>query len=417
MRRLRWPLRWCAGAGVLVPVWLAAATPQVPDTTVPQADAPAPVAAVDSAQAEAAVRRHRELGVRIAGLLADAERLRRQSSSLLTDLRKLDVERELQQARAQQAEASLSVIQLDLTALEQRVTRLSEAVARDTPIVAARLRRLQRLGRVGYARLVWGSSSAQTLGRAARLMEHLAREDSARLRGYRELTTQLDTAERRLQSRRDEAVQLRQTSATRLQAARTAAAERRQLLASIATERDQRQRVIDELERARAALDGAVAAYARTTGAPASTASRGAAPGDHPGPLTARRRALPWPLDGAIEQRFGRSRDPRFGTAVIRNGVDIAAASGDPVQAIHSGTVAFADQFEGFGRLVILDHGAQAYSLYGYLSSISVTRGAKVGAGEIVGHVGDAPTGGPSLYFELRVDGRPVDPLQWLQRR
>lgn len=391
---------------------------QVPagDQTPPslQLDRPlAPPAAAGSPQAEEAVRRHRDLGVRIAGLLAETERLGRQSSTLLGELRKLDVERELQEARAEQARAALALIESDLAELDDRIAVLSAARDRATPAVTARLQRLQRLGRIGYARIAWGSSSAQTLGRAARMMTHMAREDSERLVQFQELTEQLRTAEARLQARRAEAVELRTTSGQLLLAANAAVAERRRLLARVASERDAHVRVIDELERARKALDGAVASYRP----PEATPSAGAMRPAPPTPLTTLRRKLPWPLTGHVEQAFGRRRDSRFGTTVIRNGIDIAAPAGADVKAVHGGTVAFADEFAGFGRVVIVDHGQQAFTLYGYLSAVLVAPGAAVTSGTIVGQVGEAPTGGPSLYFELRIDGRPVDPLQWLTGR
>jgi len=78
--------------------------------------------------------------------------------------------------------------------------------------------------------------------------------------------------------------------------------------------------------------------------------------------------------------------------------------------------VAFAAPFSGFGNLVIVDHGAQAFSLYGNLLDIAVKEGASVGAGQPLGTVGASLTGPAGLYFELRVDGQPVDPLQWLRK-
>ena len=78
--------------------------------------------------------------------------------------------------------------------------------------------------------------------------------------------------------------------------------------------------------------------------------------------------------------------------------------------------VAFADPFSGFGNLVIVDHGAQAFSLYGNLLDIGVKKGTIVEAGQPLGTVGASLTGPAGLYFELRVDGQPVDPLQWLRK-
>jgi septal ring factor EnvC (AmiA/AmiB activator) len=101
---------------------------------------------------------------------------------------------------------------------------------------------------------------------------------------------------------------------------------------------------------------------------------------------------------------------------VTRNGIEIGAREKTPVRAVHEGTAAFAAPFTGFGTLVIVDHGGNAFSLYGHLSQALVTKGATVKRGGIVGSVGHTPTGVAALYFELRIDGRPVDPVQWLRR-
>ena len=76
--------------------------------------------------------------------------------------------------------------------------------------------------------------------------------------------------------------------------------------------------------------------------------------------------------------------------------------------------MAYAGSFDGLGNLVILDHGAQTFSLYGDLLEMAVGRGVHVDRGQMVGRVGSPLTGSPALYFELRIEGRPVDPLQWL---
>ena len=78
--------------------------------------------------------------------------------------------------------------------------------------------------------------------------------------------------------------------------------------------------------------------------------------------------------------------------------------------------MAYAGSFEGLGNLVIVDHGSQTFTLYGYLMEMTVGQGAHVQERQAVGRVGVSPTGDPLLYFELRVNGRPVDPLLWLER-
>src|SRR5436190_111154 len=103
-------------------------------------------------------------------------------------------------------------------------------------------------------------------------------------------------------------------------------------------------------------------------------------------------------------ERASRSNRPSknaIRSSPISNGVAIGAPEGAPVKAVHDGTVAFAESFSGFGRLVIIDHGAQSFSVYGNLAEISVARGDRVDTGVQVGTVGPSVLGVAGLHFEL----------------
>jgi septal ring factor EnvC (AmiA/AmiB activator) len=77
----------------------------------------------------------------------------------------------------------------------------------------------------------------------------------------------------------------------------------------------------------------------------------------------------------------------------------------------------FADLFRGYGLMVVIDHGDKHHTLYAHLGEARVEAGRHVAAGEIVGTVGTSSLEGPGLYFEFRREGRPQDPLEWLDRR
>jgi len=382
---------------------LTAQLPTAQDPTAPPDGTSSPSALVQAAEAARAQQATRE---RIAALTREADVLKRQSSSVVDELRKLDVERDLQRARETQARDALVVLEGDLAALTARQSQLQATLDRERPAVAARLRRLQRLGRVGYARIAWNASSARDVGRAARLMNYLAKDDGRRLTAHAETARALTETETRLAARRQEARALAAEARVRRAAAEAAYARKQELLASLDAETGARERWLGELVAARARLDSSMTdrASAGSTSAILSV------------PFESRRRQLPWPVEGEVAGRFGRQRDARFGTSTVSNGITIAAVLGTPVRALHPGTVVFAGPFTGFGQLVIVDHGQQAYSLYGYLSVVRVQRGTSVNAGALVGDVGDAPDGSAGLYLEVRVDGRPVDPLQWLTR-
>jgi septal ring factor EnvC (AmiA/AmiB activator) len=133
-------------------------------------------------------------------------------------------------------------------------------------------------------------------------------------------------------------------------------------------------------------------------------------------PLRPFQGALDWPVQGRIAGLFGQPSN-RLGGTAVRNGIEIAADEDMPVRAVHGGTVGYAGPFTGFGTLVILDHGSNGYSLYGYLGSTGLQQGQTVETGAEVGRVGLAPAGPPTLYFEMRIDGRSVNPVQWLKPR
>ncbi|HSE94425.1 MAG TPA: M23 family metallopeptidase, partial [Methylomirabilota bacterium] len=115
---------------------------------------------------------------------------------------------------------------------------------------------------------------------------------------------------------------------------------------------------------------------------------------------------------------FGPQVHPRFGTEILRRGVDIEAAEGAPIRAVFAGTVLYRGWLRGYGNLVILDHGEGYYTLYAHASEVLVADGDTVRAGQSIARVGETGSvDGPRLYFEVRYQGRAEDPQAWLRRR
>ncbi len=124
------------------------------------------------------------------------------------------------------------------------------------------------------------------------------------------------------------------------------------------------------------------------------------------------------PLPGELEvtSPFGPRIDPFFGRAALHTGVDLRGAYGDAVHATAPGRVTFAGSMGGYGNLVEIDNGNGLTTRYAHLSSIDVTQGESVAAGAIVGHIGETGRAtGPHLHYEVRIDGEPVDPEQFLR--
>jgi murein DD-endopeptidase MepM/ murein hydrolase activator NlpD len=123
-----------------------------------------------------------------------------------------------------------------------------------------------------------------------------------------------------------------------------------------------------------------------------------------------------WPVVGKLESGFGGRRNPFGGSSYeFHSGQDIDAAIGDPVVAGASGTVTFVGWQNGYGQLIVIDHGGGLTTRYGHLSHIDVAQGQTVTRGEFIGRVGSTGRStGPHLHYEIRINDEPVDPLQYL---
>lgn len=123
-----------------------------------------------------------------------------------------------------------------------------------------------------------------------------------------------------------------------------------------------------------------------------------------------------WPVDGVLTSGFGWRRSPFTRQWKFHYGIDVGAPRGAPVTAAADGVVSFADWNDGYGRLVIVDHGDGLRTRYGHNSRIFVADGEPVRAGQVIASVGSTgQSTGPHLHFEVHIDGVPVDPLELLE--
>lgn len=126
-------------------------------------------------------------------------------------------------------------------------------------------------------------------------------------------------------------------------------------------------------------------------------------------------RVFSQPVEGArLTSVFGRRKHPVFGNVRMHTGVDFAAARGTPVRATAPGSIAFIGWRGGYGRVVEIAHGADTLTRYAHLSAVpeGLAEGQRVSAGDTIGRIGATGTAtGPNLHYEVRVDGRPTDPL------
>ena len=341
---------------------------------------------------------------RIRSLQAESDKLAAQARTVFGELRRLEIDREIKQAELTKTQTELARVTADRDRVEKRLETLEATRVAETPGIKERLVELSKRGRAGYAQLLLASSDLRAIGRMARGVAAVAEIDRVRLEAHRRTLRAERDALNELDQKFDEVEALQKDAARARAAVGAAVAARNRMIEDLDERRDLAAQFVAELQQAQAQLEETMASAEAGSSVTAL-------------PIRPFKGDLPWPIDGDVRARFGRQSAGRFGTSIVRNGIEVSAAEGATAAAVHEGTVAFAAPFSGFGTLVIVDHGGSAFTLYGHLLDASVKAGTNVSRGAALGRVGLAPSGGAALYFEVRIDGRPVNPLEWLRGR
>lgn len=333
-------------------------------------------------------------------LAREVERLRAEEKSLLGEVERLELEVRLRGEELREAQLLLQKTNAELDATLKKAREVETAVEAARPLLRARARDLYKLGEVSYLRLLLSVERPSDFLNGYRYVTALARRDNERIARFRSDLDTLRITRGELEAKTQQALALR----GRLERARRQLdGDRRRktdLQTSIVQKKETNAAYVRELEAAEARLQGLL---------------DGLSPGDVSLPPAAFKGTLPWPLAGRVRVPYGLRKHARFDTYTVQNGIEIAAAEGTPVSAVYDGSVVFLDRFKGYGLMVVVDHGGKHHTLYAHLSETSVEAGQRVTAGQELGRSG-ASLEGPGLYFEVRFQGKPEDPLGWLRK-
>ncbi len=372
--------------------WAASASWQ--EDPVPSASpAPSPV------PPEADLRL-RQIQARRADLERELARLRGEERSLLGEVEQLELQERLSSEALREAQILLQRMNTELDATLTHVRTLDESLRVARPQLRARARSLYKLGELSYLRLLLSVDEPADLFRGYRFVTTLARRDNQRFATFRNDLRALESTRRQLEERTRQALQLRADLERHRRGLESDRRRKTDLLTTIVERKETHATFVHELQAAEGQLERLLA---------------GLDTGEVHVPVAAFRGSLPWPVVGSVRVPFGRRKHPRFDTYTLQNGLQIAAPLDAPVHAVHEGQVAFAEHFRGYGRMVVIDHGAKCHTLYAHLADVLVKPGEHVVAGQPIGSAGTT-LDGPGLYFELRVQGRAEDPAEWLRR-
>jgi septal ring factor EnvC (AmiA/AmiB activator) len=371
----------------------------------------------DSIQAEQ--RKLRQTEQQLRDEKRKAAEARARETSLLADLDQVERQLADKQKQIARLDGRISRTQSEVAGLRGEIQQLQKHRAGQEQALSRRLRAVYKMHAQGGALpLLLSGDDPVARAVAVRHLTSLAALDARLIQEYRGTSDRLDDRRHREETRQRELADLKSDAQREQADADRDAAKRRGLLAKVRDERAYHERMVGELTEAARRLEafiGDLQAKQRRLARVPPPKGGIAPPGVGFGSLRGR---LPWPTEGRISAAFGAQVHPRFGTRTFRNGVDIEANKGLDVAAVHGGHVIYTGWFKGYGNLVILDHDNEYYTLYAHMADIGVREGDDVRQGQRLGTVGDTGSlEGPRLYFEVRHQGKPLDPEQWLRQR
>lgn len=336
---------------------------------------------------------------------------RKQERSILRELQAVGQKIEEAEALHAEQEENLHLVRTAIANLQYRLKQNEAETTRLRELLAVRLRLLYRERQTGFWRaLVTAPSLSQGFMRL-KCFHVLAEQNGDLIRRLLTRRNEMQAQHLELGQREDQAADLEQSARQSVVKIKSHQASREQILRRVRQERSEQEQALQELNQASQRLTRLISDLEQRS---RRLSQRLAQAGRQ---FAQQRRALPWPTRGRVVTRFGRTKHPRFNTYILHKGIDIAGAMGQNVTSIAQGEVLFAEWFEGYGRMVILDHGAGYNSVYAHLQKILVSEGQAVQSGQVIGELGDSGTWkGPVLYFEIRRRGEALNPLEWLER-
>jgi septal ring factor EnvC (AmiA/AmiB activator) len=293
-------------------------------------------------------------------------------------------------------EAAIAGKQQELEKLGKERDAIGQRLDGQRAALAELLRAAYALGRGSDLRLLLGDEDIARIARALAYSRYFQRDRVTRIRSLLGDLARLDEVQAALAAERKALEDKRTELAAQAQALGDERAQQRRLLAQADAELKSQQQRLAALKRDQKSLDQLLESLRNVfadipKALPADT------------PFTRLRGHLPWPAPGALRDSGA--------------GVRIAAARGSEVHAVAHGRIAYADWLRGYGMLVIVDHGNGWMSLYGDNESLLRGVGDWVDAGDAVGTAGATSGANAGVYFELRHNGKPVDPRPWLAKR
>lgn len=348
-----------------------------------------------------------QLRQRITGLQRELERERGRYDALRKELRRSERQIGSLSRKLKKLDVELLTRQQRMADLRKRAAELHQQVASQRHYLAGQIRTSYTIGRQEYLKILLNQENPATVGRVVTYYDYLNRARAERIEALGNALRELEEVRTELAAETQRLSDLRAQQAKEKQGLEATRSERASVLRQLKAQLEDKDLQLIGMQRDEQELKRLIHALSKALDdIPAEPGNRK--------PFGTLKGKLKWPTKGPLLASYG---SPRSLGKLSWQGVSIGASSGQEVRAVSHGRVAFADWLRGYGLLIIIDHGEGYMSLYGHNQSLYKETGDWVETGEVIATVGDS--GGQeksALYFEIRKDGQPTDPVRWCRR-
>jgi len=311
----------------------------------------------------------------------------------------------------------IAVLGREIAGLDKKITETTAAseelidqIRANETYVAKRLVALYKLNWLGKFHVLASAESLQELLQRKTAIERILAYDEKVIKALRDNRLDLETVRSRLETHRNEKRRRADEYQKQIKKIAVERTQRAKLLAHVRKEKSAQLAAIESLKQAALNLDEKIKKL--DIGSTSATAQEYTAAE----PFQAYKGLLKMPVKGKIVSLFGKFKNTRYQVLNFRSGIEIQTERGEPITAVYSGKILYADWFKGYGNMIIIDHGENYYTVYAHIEEAFKSTGDDVDAGEVIATVGDTGSiTGPKLYFEVRHHGKPLDPMQWLK--
>lgn len=337
-------------------------------------------------------------------------KVQKKEGSVLQSLEKIEEVLERKNTELKRVNSKLEAILADMQKKQDEAEKIASSLRARRELLKRRSRALYKWQRSGSPFvLLNGSLSVTELMQRKRYLQLTLAYDQDLVKFLRGESARQEAVGKELARKRAGVDEQRRALVGIQESIRLEREKKKDVLSSLRREKDAHVRALKELEQAALRLQKMMDEISRKSVIQPAPAGAG---------FEAMRGKLDLPVRGEVMGGFGKTRHPEFSAELFRKGIDIEAPIGEEIRAVEAGKVVFADRFSGYGRMIIIDHGQRYYSVYAHLSDLIKKTGEPVQKGEPIGLVGDSDSlAGARLYFEIRKDGKPVDPLPWFKKR